>query len=210
MPMFKIYKLPLLVVSVLGYIVILFTFSGSVIPAYGQDNTHGIPSMGKGPYEVIMFSDYFCPPCKRIDTKAEPLMKELLATGKVKITFIDVPFNPSTPVYARHYLYAVNAGSNDEKICRIRKALFKAAQEKRIETKEALVSYLKEEKIEWKMFDEKPVFAMMSNMIRQNKIERTPTCVIRYAVTGESKYVGDEDIWNGLMQLKAMLKPGKK
>lgn len=208
--MLKLKRFPLLLVSVLGYLTILLTFSGSVTPAYGQDKISGVPSMGKGPYEVIMFSDYFCPPCRRIDTKAEPLMKELLATGKVRITFVDVPFNPVTPVYARHYLYAVNAGSHDEEIFKTRKALFKAAQEKRIETKEALVSYLKEEKIGWKMFDEKPVFAMMSNMIMQNKIEKTPTCVIRYAVAGESKYVGDEEIWNGLMQLKATLKPGKK
>ncbi|PKN96388.1 MAG: hypothetical protein CVU43_20995, partial [Chloroflexi bacterium HGW-Chloroflexi-5] len=174
LPMFKKYKLPLLVVGILGYFIILFTFSGSATPAYGQDKMSGVPSMGKGPYEVIMFSDYFCPPCKRIDTKAEPLMKELLATGKVRITFVDVPFNPVTPVYARYYLYAVNAGSRDEEIFRTRKTLFKAAQEKRIQTKEALVSYLKEEKIEWKIFDENPVFAMMSNIIRQNKIERTP------------------------------------
>ena len=38
-PMFKINKLPLLVVSIVGYLAILFTFSGSVTPAYGQDKT---------------------------------------------------------------------------------------------------------------------------------------------------------------------------
>ena len=34
-PMFKINKLPLLLFSLLGYLTILFTFSGSVTPAYG-------------------------------------------------------------------------------------------------------------------------------------------------------------------------------
>ena len=90
--MFKINKLPLLLFSLLGYLTILFTFSGSVTPAYGQDSISSIPSLGKGPYEIVMFTDYFCPPCMRIDTKVEPLFKELLATGQVKITFIDVPF----------------------------------------------------------------------------------------------------------------------
>ncbi|MEE9914034.1 MAG: DsbA family protein [Deltaproteobacteria bacterium] len=208
--MFRIHKLPLLVVSILGYFLILLTFSGSVTPAYGQDKLSGARSLGKGEYEVLMFADYFCPPCKRIDTKAEPLMKELLATGKVKITFVDVPFNPVTPIYARYYLYAVNAGANNNKIFSIRNALFKAAQEKHIMTEEALVVYLKEKKIEWTAFDGKPVFAMMSDLIRRNKIERTPTCVIRNPVTGENKYIGDEEIWDGLAQLKTILAPGKQ
>lgn len=210
LPMFRIHKLPLLVVSLLGYFIILLTFSGSVTPAYGQDKLSGFPSLGKGEYEVLVFADYFCAPCKRIDKKAEPLMKELLATGKVKITFVDVPFNRATPVYARYYLYAVNAGANNDKIFSIRNALFKAAQEKNILTEEALVVYLKENKIEWRPFDEKPVFAMMSEIIRRNKIERTPTCVIRNPVTGEIKYIGDEEIWDGLTHLKAILVAGKQ
>jgi len=210
LPMFRIHKLPLLVVSILGYFIILLTFSGSVTPAYGQDKPSGVPSLGKGEYEVLVFADYFCPPCKRVDKKAEPLMKELLATGKVKITFVDVPFNRATPVYARYYLYAVNAGANNDKIFSIRNAFFKAAQEKNILTEDALVVYLKENKISWRPFDEKPVFAMMSKIIRRNKIERTPTCVIRNPVTGESKYIGDEEIWNGLTHLKAILVAGKE
>ena len=111
-PMFRIHKLPLLLFSLLGYLTILFTFSGSVTPAYGFDSTGSIPSLGKGPYEVVIFADYFCPPCKRIDTKAEPLLKELLATNKVKITFVDVPFHSATPIYAKYYLYAANANSD--------------------------------------------------------------------------------------------------
>ena len=39
LPIFRIHKLPLLFVSILGYFVILFTFSGSVLPAYAQDTT---------------------------------------------------------------------------------------------------------------------------------------------------------------------------
>lgn len=42
-PMFKLNKLPLLLFSLLGYLTILFTFSGSVTPAYGQDSITTIP-----------------------------------------------------------------------------------------------------------------------------------------------------------------------
>jgi hypothetical protein len=44
-PMFKINKLPLLICSLLAYLTILFTFSGSVTPAYGQESVSTIPSM---------------------------------------------------------------------------------------------------------------------------------------------------------------------
>jgi protein-disulfide isomerase len=209
-PMFKIHELPLLVVSAVGYLTILLTFSGSVTPAYGQNITAAVPSLGKGTYEVVLFTDYFCPPCKRIDAQAEPVLKELLASGKVKITFVDVPLSRFTPIYARQYLYAVNAGANDEEIFRIRKALFKAAQERRIETKEALISYLKEEKIGWKEFDEKPIFSTLSSMIKQNKVDATPTCVIKYSAADVKKYVGDDEIWDGLAKFKAHILPKGK
>lgn len=41
-PILKINKLPLLVFSLLGYLFILFTFSGSVTPAYEQDSVGAI------------------------------------------------------------------------------------------------------------------------------------------------------------------------
>jgi protein-disulfide isomerase len=201
--MFEKLKLPFAAICVAA-ILCLSVFASNA------DAQRVIPSMGVGPYEVLMFSDYFCPPCKQIDTKAEPLMKELLASGKVKITFADVPFHRFTPVYARYYLYAVNAGANNEEIFRIRKIIFQAAQEKRIETSEALLGYLKEQKIIGKSFDEKPVFSMLSAMIKENKVDNTPTCVIKYSSMDVKKYVGTEEIWIGLTKLKTHLATVKK
>jgi thiol:disulfide interchange protein DsbA len=201
-PMFKLNKLPLLLFSILGYLTVLLTFSGSVTPAYALDKTSAIPSLGKGKYEIIMFADYFCPPCRRIDTKAEPLMKELLKTGKVKVTFVDVPFHPHTPVYAKYYLYAVNANAKAENILRIRKSLFEAAQVPRIQTEEGLVAYLKEQKISWKVLEEKSILTLMNASIKENEIKSTPTCVIKYSSKDVKKYVGDIEIWDGLTKLK--------
>jgi len=204
-PMFKINKLPLLFVSVLGYLAIMLTFSGSVTPAYGQDKTGAIPSLGKGKYEIVMFADYFCPPCRRIDTKAEPLLKELLATGKVKIKFVDVPFHSATPIYAKYYLYAVNANGGANSVLHVRKILFDAAQDKHVQTEDALVVYLKEQKIFWKVLDEKSIFPIMSVKIKENEVHSTPTCVIKYSAKDVKKYVGDEEIWDGLTKFKAHL-----
>ncbi len=209
-PMFKLNKLPLLFFSLLGYLTIVFTFTGSVTPAYGQDSIRGIPSLGKGPYEVIMFADYFCPPCRRIDIKAEPLLKELLVKGQVKITFVDVPFSKATPIYAKYYLYAVNADPGVNNVLHVRKILFDAAQIKRIQTEESLVSYLKEQRISWKVRDEKSIFPLLSAVIKEHKVDATPTCVIRYSATDIKKYVGDDEIWEGLIKLKAQMVKVKK
>jgi len=209
-PMLKLNKLPLLIFSLLGYLFVLFTFSGSVTPAYGFDSTGSIPSLGKGPYEVVIFADYFCPPCKRIDIKAEPLLKELLATNKVKITFIDVPFHSATPIYAKYYLYAANASPDVNSILHIRKMLFEAAQVKHIQKENALVDFLKEQKIWWKKMDEKQIFPLLSAKIKENNIKSTPTCFIKYSVADIKKFVGDEEIWDGLTALKKHLSSGKK
>lgn len=202
-PMFKINKMPLLIFSLLGYLTILFTFSGSVTPAYGQEAVTGIPSLGKGAYEVVMFTDYFCPPCRRIDNKSEVLCNELLATGKVRITFVDVPFSRATPVYAKYYLYAANANAETNNILHVRKTLFDAAQDKRIQTEDALVAYLKAQKISWRPLDEKSIFPMLSAVIKENKVDATPTCVIRYSAADVNRFVGDDKIWDGLTKLKA-------
>ncbi len=204
-PMFKINKVPLLFFSVLGYLAIFLTFSGSVTPAYGQEKSSAIPSLGRGAYEIILFADYFCPPCKRIDTKAEPLIKELLASGKVKVTFVDVPFSRVTPIYAKYYLYAVNANGGASSVLHIRKVLFEAAQVKRIQTEEVLVAYLQEQKIFWKVLDEKSIFLIMSAKIKENEVTNTPTCVIKYSGKDIKKYIGDDEIWDGLTKLQAHL-----
>jgi len=209
-PMFRIHKLPLLLFSLLGYLTILFTFSGSVTPAYGQDSTSSIPSLGKGHYEVVVFADYFCPPCRRIDTKAESLLKELLANSQIKLTFIDVPFHTATPIYAKYYLYAANANSYTNNILHVRKILFDAAQDRHIQTEDALVVYLNEQKISWKIMDEKSIFPMLSAIINKNKIKATPTCIIRYSAMDVRKFVGEDEIWNGLTTLKTHISAGKK
>jgi len=209
-PMFKIKKLPLLIVSVLGYLAILLTFSGSVTPAYGQEAVRSVPSLGKGPYEVIMFADYLCPPCRQIDSKTEPLFKELLATGRVRITFVDVPFSRVTPMYAKYYLYSVNAGADEHGILHIRKVLFDAAQVKNIKMEDELIGYLKKQKISWKVMDEKSIFPMLSAMIKENKVDSTPTCVIKYSATDVKIFVGTDKIWDGLTKFKAHLLTVKK
>jgi hypothetical protein len=122
------------------------------------------------------------------------------------MTFIDVPFSKATPLYAKYYLYAVHAGADEREVLRIRSTLFHAAQEKNIQSKELLVNYLKEQKISWKEYDEKPVFQTLNMIIKQNRIAATPTCVIRYSPSDSKKYIGIDEIRDGLAILKSQLK----
>jgi hypothetical protein len=209
-PMFRINKLPLLLFSILGYLYILFAMSGSVTPAYGMDSAGSIPSLGKGDYEITVFTDYFCPPCKRIDTKADFLLKELLDTNNVKIKFVDVPLSNATPMYVKYYLYAANSNPDTKNILHIRRMLFEAAQVKRIENENALVDFLKEYKISWKKMDEKSIFPLLSAAIKENNIQSTPSCVIKYSAKDIRKFVGEDEIWKGLNAFKTHISKEKK
>ena len=58
--------------------------------------------------------------------------------------------------------------------------------------------------------DEKSIFPMLSDIIKENNIDPTPTCVIKYSATDVKKYIGDDEIWNGLTALKTHISAGKK
>jgi len=169
-----------------------------------------IPSVGKGSIEVILFSDYFCPPCKRIDRQAESLLKELLSTGGVKITFVDVPFRKETVFFNKYYLYAANAVPDAENILRVRRKLFEAAQERRIRTEEALQTYLKKENILLKPFDERTIRPLMIALNQEYKVDQTPICVIYYSASKTKRLVGTDEIWTGLTMLQSELTKAKK
>jgi len=145
-----------------------------------------------------------------IDSKAEPLFKELMATGRVKIIFADVPVSRVTPIYAKYYLYAANARADADYIFHVRRTLFDAAQIKHIKTEDDLVNFLKEKNIVWKASDERSVFPKLSIMIKENKIDATPTCVIKYSTAEVEKYVGTDEIWKGLTKFKSHLAITKK
>jgi hypothetical protein len=198
-------KLKLIFVA--GWMIGLLSFSVFVSVASAQST---IPSLGKGPYHVMLFADYLCPACRQIDSRTEPLFKELLATGKVRITFVDVPFSRITPMYAKYYLYAVNANADEHGILRIRKVLFDAAQVKNIKMEDELIGYLKEQKISWKAMDEKSIFPLLSAVIKENKVDETPTCVIKYSAVDVRKFGGTDEIWIGLTALKTHLGKTKK
>ncbi len=186
-------RLPLLAMMIAGYIFVSFSFSGSASPAYAGDNKT-IPSYGKGSWELIIFTDYFCPPCQSVEKDLEPELERLLARGDVKITFVDYPGHKGTPLYAKYFLSAVAADEGYQNIIKTRNILFSLARQKKINQENALAAFLKSEGIALKIIDPLPIYKEWLAMIKRHEINQTPTCLLRFSSTYTRKYSGSDRI----------------
>ena len=70
-----------------------------------------------------------------------------------------------------------------------------------IDEQEKLEAFIQNKGFKFKIFDTKPVFAILQNYIREDQINATPTCVIINGKTKEAFYNG-EDIVKALEKLK--------
>jgi len=114
---------------------------------------------------------------------------------------VDVPFNPKSPLYARYFLYSLAKKNDVDHAIHVRNILFAAAAGKDVNTKEQTEKLLTSKGIAYVVWDTKSAFDRYNALIKEDKIDRTPTCVI---VKGgkKEKYVGKPDILNALTGLK--------
>jgi len=184
----------------------LFAFICSATPAAGAEK-EALPSYGKGPHEVLVFSDYFCPPCRALEPKLEPVLDELYKHGSVKITFVDTPMHKETPLFAKFYLYAAKAAPDYRAAMRARKVLFALAKRENVFwMDERIEEAFRNEKIAFTPFDFRTVQPELNRLISEHRVDATPTCVILSPGAKARKYVGADDILKGL----AMIRTGKK
>lgn len=195
--------IPLLLFVILGYLFVALTFSGSATPAYGAERPSS-PSYGEGPYELTVFTDYFCPPCQVVESDMESYLNEFLSKGGVKVTFVDLPIHELTFLYAKYFLYIVNSGGGYKDILHARKVLFELAIANAATTDRALAQKLIERGVAFKPYDPKPVYAVWDRTIKEFKASATPTCFVKYSDTDIRKYVGPEEIRKGLADLRSV------
>jgi len=191
------FRFPLLGMMLIGYIFVSFTFHGAATPAYGATESV-LPSFGKGAWELIIYTDYFCPPCQMVEKDLEPEIERLMSRGDIKITFVDYPGHQHTTLYARYFLSSVAAGKGNQNVMKARQVLFSMAS-RNVEQESTLSSTLKTEGVALKMIDSKPVFAEWMSMIKRYEIDQTPTCLLRFSSTYTKKYTGGDQIRNGLI-----------
>jgi len=158
------------------------------------------PSYGSGPVEVRLYTDYFCPPCRAMELAVEPILKDLLKKNAIRLILVDVPFNQLTPLFARNFLYALKWNNELEHAFRVRNVLLEASTRKDVTTQERIEALFREKGIPSSVFDAKPAFDRYNALIKEDKIDATPTCIV--IQNGQKKaFVGGPDIINALRAL---------
>ena len=202
-------RVPLLVFVLLGYIFIVLTFSGLATPAYGAEKSM-VPSYGSGKYEMIIFTDYFCPPCQTLEAEIDPALKEFLSRGGVRVTFVDLPIHKETHLYAKYFLYAAKAGRSYKSVLNARRVLFSLAKNRAASSEDELKKALKAQGVPFTPYNLKPVYPELNKIIETHKAKSTPTCIIKYSNADIRKYTGIFEIQNGLAMLRATIGTAKR
>jgi len=184
-----------------GLLITSFTFNGSIIPSYA-DGLYPQFGSDKARIEIIVYSDYFCPHCKKIDEQVNTILGKL--KNRVRIRFVDVPIHPGSREYGEVFLYAWFASGNNLKTAvRVRELLFEEAVKKTDQA--GVIALLKSKGISVKSDKEKArsVFRGFYNeSMKTDKLNATPAVVI--VKGGErKKYVGGKEILKALEDLSS-------
>ncbi len=182
-----------------GAVFTSFTFSGSVVPSYAKEIQY--PSFGnsKAKVEIIVYSDYYCPFCRKVDGLINNKLLKL--KNKAKIRFVDVPVHAHSLEYAEVFLYTwFVSGNNLESAIKVREILFNAA-EKGYDQR-GVLGILNSQGIRYKEDKEtvREIFRGFYNTsIKTDHINKTPSMVV---IKGSERktYVGMVDILNAFKE----------
>ena len=183
-----------LILSIVFFL-LLFTITATVL---AQEMS--LFSFGKGKTQVRLYADYFCGPCRNLEPRIEYLISDLVKRDIITIIFIDAPFHKYSSLYAKYFLYIISEKKEISHALKARSMLFEASKSS-IEEQEKLEAFIQNKGFKFRIFDAKPVFAILQNYIREDQINATPTCTIIKGTKKEAFYNG-EDIVKALEKLK--------
>jgi len=209
---FKVYLLggksiPFTILMIFGFFLVM-TFASCSKPSSDAEK-RPVTFYGEGPYKLIIFTDYFCPPCQALEPDLDPMLNKLMEKGGVEITLIDAPVNKLTQLYGKYFQYAVNANHDFKDIMHARKVLFSIAKTNAISTEEGLALELKAQHVSFRPYDLSKVSIEFNEMMKNHDIRSTPVCIVKYSNSDIRKYVGPEEIKRGLSLLLSSQKPVK-
>jgi len=182
-----------------GLLFFLLFFSGAAAPAYAAEPPSPVPVFGAGPVQVRIYTDYFCGPCRGEEEEVMALLTELVEKKIIRVMFIDTPVHRETILYAGYFLAILNAKREFGQAAAARAALFEAA-EKKIRDKEALEAFLKKKGLSFIAFDTAPLFKILGDYLKEDRIRATPTIVI-IGTDGKKTLTGSDKILKGLRDL---------
>ena len=165
----------------------------------------------RAPARFSSSRDYFCPPCQALEPKLEPVLDALYKQGHVRIRFVDTPMHKETPLFAKFYLFAAKAAPDYRSAMRARQVLFAlAGKEDVLWMDERIEGAFRKEKIAFTPFDFRTAQPELNRLIREHRVDSTPTCVIKYSDSDTKKYVGEMEILKGLAALRPVAKEAGK
>jgi hypothetical protein len=135
-----------------------------------------------------------------MEPRVGQLLSDLVKKKIITFTLVDTPIHPGTPLYAKYFLYILNANRTTEHALQSRAILFEAAKDK-IEEQDKLEEFLRRKGVKFRESDHLAVFATFSSLISEDAIKSTPTCVI-IRDGRKNTYSGETEIVNALQQLK--------
>jgi thiol-disulfide isomerase/thioredoxin len=189
-------------------VLLVMTFASCSKPSSDAEK-RPVTSYDEGSYKLIIFTDYFCPPCQALESALDPILNKLMEKGGVEITFVDAPVNKLTQLYGKYFLYAVNASRGFKDVLHAREALFSIAKTNAVSTEEGLALELKAQRVAFQPYDLSKVYIAMNEMMKNHDIRSTPACVVKYSNSDIRKYVGPEEIKRGLSLLLSSQKSAK-
>lgn len=161
--------------GILVFLIVTVFFSGAASRVYAGEPLK--PTFGKGSIHLRIYSDYFCHSCSKLAPQIENSVASLVKKGRATVTFVDVPFQQLTALYARYFLYALNEKHDVDYAIQTRRALFAAASQN-ISSREAIEAHLKKSGIRFKVYDPSPTFDVLRGYLQEDQIRQTPLLVV--------------------------------
>lgn len=178
--------------------VIAIQFSGAGMERDMPANEGAFPSFGTGPVEVRIYASYFCPPCRMLEPEIEPILHELLASGKIRLVLIDMPFPQSIP-FIHSFLFALNADQSIENAFKVRGILFDIAANRG--GSEEIIDRFEQEQVDVEPFDLMEAFGKFNQMMQEDGVRSTPSAVVYRNGSGE-RHAGRADILEALKNIE--------
>jgi thiol:disulfide interchange protein DsbA len=158
------------------FIIMLSVLSATGLHAQAQRMP--FPEYGKGPIQVRLYTDYFCPPCRAMEPSVEPLLFDLLKRKVITLTLVDLPLSRVSALYAKYFLYALKVKNDRDHAFHVRNVLIAATSDRQMTTEARIAELFKSKGIPHTVFEARPALDRYNALIKEDKIQATPTCVI--------------------------------
>lgn len=154
-------------------------------------NTYSL-TYGSGSAQIILFSDYFCPPCQMLEEGIDDALTELIKSGRFKVTFIPVPTTRLSLGVTIHLL-SHTIGRPYTQVLPMRKTLYARAKANKITSAE-VSQWVTEAKNGKNMQDIAANVKTIQDTINYYEVKSTPTCIVITPNGQAIRYEGVVDV----------------